>query len=125
MKNIKIPYSKTISRKIKKGISSGLSVRQIFGSISKMANAPQSLQTFYNLYREDMDEYRADIAGQVGKKVVDQALDGDFKSQEFFLRSRHGWSPQSTVTEVEADSADEDELTAVDALMAALGKLED
>lgn len=118
-----IPYSKDIANKIRKGIKSGLNVKQIFGSIQSLQNAPKSIQTFYKLYKQDMDDERADIVGKVGTKVVDQALGGDFKSQELFLRSRGDWSPQSTNTEVEADSSDDD-LNAVDALMNALGKLE-
>lgn len=119
----KIPYSKDVSNKIKAGIESGLNVKQIFGSIQHLQNAPGSIQTFYRIYKEDMDMFRAEIVGKVGKKVIDQALDGDYKSQEFYLRSRGDWSPQSTQTEIEADTADED-LSAIDSLMAALGKLE-
>jgi len=118
-----IPYSKDIANKVRRGIREGLNIKQIFGSIQSLQNAPGSIQTFYKLYKGDMDEERADIVGKVGHKVIDQALEGDFKSQEFFLRSRGDWSPQSTVTEVESDSAD-DEVNAIDALMIALGKLD-
>ena len=118
-----LPYSKDIANKVRKGIRDGLTVKQIFGSIQSLHNAPGSIQTFYKLYRTDMDEERAEIVGKVGSKVIAQALDGDFKSQEFYLRSRGDWSPQSTVTEVESDSADE-EVNAIDALMMALGKLD-
>ena len=124
MKNQAIPYQKDIANRVRKGIKDGLTVKQIFNSIQTLQNAPGSIQTFYKLYKNDMDEERADIVGKVGAKVIGQALDGDFKSQEFFLRSRGDWSPQSTVTEIEADTADED-LNAIDALMAALGKLEE
>ena len=56
---------------------------------------------------------------------MQQALDGDFKSQELFLRSKGGWSPNSTVNEQEQDvDADEDE-SAIDALMTLLGKTRD
>ena len=120
----KIPYSKDISNKIKSGIESGLNVKQIFGSIQHMQQAPKAIQTFYRIYKEDMDLFRAEVVGKVGKKVIDQALEGDYKSQEFYLRSRGDWSPQSTQTEIEADSADED-VSAIDSLMAALGKLEE
>ena len=118
-----IPHSKDISNRVRKGIREGLNIKQIFGSIQSLQNAPGSIQTFYKRYKGDMDEERADIVGSVGSKVIDQALEGDFKSQEFFLRSRGDWSPQSTVTEVESDSAD-DEVNAIDALMIALGKLD-
>jgi hypothetical protein len=58
----------------------------------------------------------------VGNKVVQQALEGDFKSQELFLRSKGGWSPNSTLNEQEQDTeADMDE-SAIDALMTLLGK---
>lgn len=118
-----IPYSKDIANKLRKGIRQGLNVTQLFGSIQSLQNAPGSLQTFYKLYKADMDEERAIIVGKVGEKVIEQAMDGDFNSQQFYLRSRGNWSPQSTVSEVELDSTDE-EVNAIDALMAALGKLE-
>lgn len=118
-----IPYSKDIANKLRKGIRQGLNVKQLYGSIQSLQNAPGSLQTFYKLYKADMDEERAIIVGKVGEKVIDQALGGDFNSQQFYLRSRGDWSPQSTVSEVELDSTDE-EVNAIDALMAALGKLE-
>lgn len=118
-----IPYSKDIANKLRKGIRQGLNVKQLYGSIQSLQHAPGSLQTFYKLYKADMDEERAIIVGKVGEKVIDQALDGDFNSQQFYLRSRGDWSPQSTVSEVELDSTDE-EVNAIDALMAALGKLE-
>lgn len=118
-----IPYSKDIANKLRKGIRQGLNVKQLYGSIQSLQNAPGSLQTFYKLYKADMDEERAIIVGKVGEKVIEQAMDGDFNSQQFYLRSRGDWSPQSTVSEVELDSTDE-EVNAIDALMAALGKLE-
>ena len=119
-----IPYSKDIANKLKEGIRGGLVVTDLFASIQHLQNAPGSIQTMYKLYKTDMDAERAELKAKVGTKVIDQALAGDFKSQEFFLRSRGGWSPQSTVTEVEADTADAD-TSAIDSLMAALGKLEE
>lgn len=124
MQNVALEYNGKIAAKVREGIRSGLNVKQIFGSIQSMQFAPGSMTTFYKLYRQDMDEERASIVGKVGKKVIDQALEGDYKSQEFFLRSRGDWSPQSTETHVEADSADED-ISAIDSLLAALGKLEE
>lgn len=119
-----IPYSKDIANKLAEGIKGGLLVPDLFASIQHLQNAPGSIQTMYKLYKADMDKVRAELKGQVGAKVIQQAIDGDFKSQELYLRSRAGWSPQSTTTEVEADTADEDS-NAIDALMAALGKLEE
>jgi len=87
-----------------------------------MKDAPQSYSTFYKLYREDMDEVKFQIDSKVGKTVIDQALDGDFKSQELYLRSRANWSPSSHVQEQEVGTEEEENEGAVNALMAALGK---
>ena len=119
-----LPYKETIANKIREGVRGGLTVRAIFASIQTHQDAPASLTTFYKLYQKDLEQARAEINAAVGSKVIEQALEGDYKSQELFLRSRGDWSPQSTQTEIESDSSDED-LNAVDALMQALGKLEE
>ena len=118
----KIPYSEVIAKKVREGIRSGVSVKDILSSIQKYQNAPSSTATFYKLYGEDIAEEKASIVGAVGSVVVQQALDGDFKSQELFLRSKGGWSPTSTVNEVEQlEDPDVDE-SAIDSLMTLLGK---
>jgi hypothetical protein len=55
------------------------------------------------------------------QKVIDQALEGDFKSQELFLRSKGGWSPTHTVNEVEQETDPDLDESAADTLMALLG----
>lgn len=121
----KIPYSEVIAKKVREGIRSGVSVKDILSSIQKYQNAPSSTATFYKLYGEDIAEEKASIVGAVGSVVVQQALDGDFKSQELFLRSKGGWSPNSTLNENEQETdADTDE-SAIDALMTLLGKSRD
>ena len=118
----KIPYSEVIAKKVREGIRSGVSVKDILSSIQKYQNAPSSTATFYKLYGEDIAEEKASIVGAVGSVVVQQALDGDFKSQELFLRSKGGWSPTSTVNEVDqVEDPDVDE-SAIDSLMNLLGK---
>ena len=62
---------------------------------------------------------------QFGKKVIDQALEGDFKSQELFLRSKGGWSVSSTNVEVEQEVDPDADESAIDTLMALLGKDKD
>ena len=120
-----IPYSEVIAKKVKEGIRNGVSVKDILASIQKYQNAPSSTATFYKLYGQDIADTKADIVGQVGNVVVQQALDGDFKSQELFLRSKGGWSPNSTLNENEQETdADTDE-SAIDALMTLLGKSRD
>ena len=118
----KLPKNPNIARKVREGIAGGVSVRQIFASVLHMKNAPQSYTTFYKLYREDMDEVKFTLDAKVGKTVIDQALEGDFKSQELYLRSRAGWSPSSHVQEQEVGTEDEENEGAVNALMSALGK---
>lgn len=118
----KIPYSEVIAKKVREGIRSGVSVKDILSSIQKYQNAPSSTATFYKLYGEDIADEKASIVGAVGSVVVQQALEGDFKSQELFLRSKGGWSPTSTVNEVEQlEDPDVDE-SAIDSLMNLLGK---
>lgn len=116
------PYSEIIAKKVVSGIRNGVSVKDIMGSIQKYQNAPSSTSTFYKLYGELMSETKAEIISAIGDVVVQQALDGDFKSQEFYLRSKGGWSPNSTVNEVEQDVDPDLDLAAIDTLMVALGK---
>ena len=116
------PYSEIIAKKVISGIRSGVLVKDIMGSIQKYQNAPSSTSTFYKLYGQDMAETRAEIVEAIGDVVIQQALGGDFKSQEFYLRSKGGWSPNSTVNEVEQDVDPDLDLAAIDTLMVALGK---
>jgi hypothetical protein len=118
----KLPKNPNIARMVREGISGGVTVRQIFASVLHMKDAPQSYTTFYKLYREDMDKVKFQLDAKVGKTVIEQALKGDFKSQELYLRSRAGWSPSSHVQEQEVGTDDEENEGAVSALMAALGK---
>lgn len=120
-----LPYSAVIAKKVREGIRSGVSVKDILSSIQKYQNAPSSTATFYKLYGEDIAEEKASIVGAVGSVVIQQALDGDFKAAELFLRSKGGWSPTQTQVEVEGtEDADTDE-SAIDALMNLLGKSSD
>ena len=118
----KIPYSNIIAKRVKEGIRNGVSIKDIISSIQSLQNAPCSTTTFYKLYGNDIAETKADIIGQVGSKVVEQALEGDFKSQELFLRSKGGWSPTNTVQEREVGSDEEEDSSAVETLMGLLGK---
>ena len=120
-----LPYSAVIAKKVREGIRSGVAVKDILSSIQKYQNAPSSTATFYKLYGEDIAEEKASIVGAVGSVVIQQALDGDFKAAELFLRSKGGWSPTQTQVEVEGtEDADTDE-SAIDALMNLLGKSSD
>lgn len=117
-----LPYSEVIAKNVRKGIRNGVSVKDIMASIQKYQNAPSSSATFYKLYGDDIAQERADIVGQVGGVVIQQALDGDFKAAELFLRSKGGWSPTQTNIELEADSNPDEDVSAIDSLMTLLGK---
>jgi len=118
----KLPYSKLVEKHILACIQGGISIRQMIASMQHLQDAPKSLSTMYQTYGNFIEAERAKINGQVGKKVIDQALAGDFKSQELFLRSKGGWSPSNTVNEVEQDVDPDMDGSAIDALMALLGK---
>lgn len=115
----KVPFCGKIAARIKELEASGVSRKAIFDSIQSYQNAPKSLATFYKLYRTTLDEVHAENVREIGGKVVEQAKGGDFKSQEFYLRSKGGWSPQSTENVVEEK---EDDNSALDKLMSLLGK---
>lgn len=121
----KLPKNPNIARKVREGIAGGVSVQQIFKSVLHMKNAPQSYTTFYKLYREDMDEVKFTLDAKVGKTVIDQALDGDFKAAEFYLRSRAGWSPSSHVQQEEVGAEDEETEGVVNRLTGLLGLSDD
>jgi len=117
-----LPYSEVIAKKVREGIRSGVSVKDILASIQKYQNAPSSTATFYKLYGQDIADTKATIVGQVGSVVIQQALEGDFKSQELFLRSKGGWSPTSTVNEQELSEDPDTDESAIDSLITLLGK---
>lgn len=121
----KLPYCKHVEKHILTCIQGGVAIRQMLASMQHLPNAPRSLSTMYKIYGSVMESERAKINGLVGKKVIDQALEGDFKSQELFLRSKGGWSVSSTNVEVEQETDPDLDESAVDTLLNLLGKGED
>lgn len=118
----KKPYSEIIAKKVRMDTRNGVLVKDTIGSIQKYQNAPSSTSTFYKLYGRCISETKAEIVGAIGSVVVQQALDGDFKSQEFYLRSKGGWSPNSTLNEVEQTQDPDTDESAIDSLLGLLGK---
>ena len=116
----KLPYSKNVEKHVLECIQGGVGIREMLASMQHLQNAPKSLSTLYKIYGQIIHSERARINAAVGRKVIDQALEGDFKSQELFLRSKGGWSPKETVETGEALDEDTDE-SAVDSLMTLLG----
>lgn len=121
----KLPYSKNIEKHILECIQGGVGIRQMIASMQHLQNAPKSLSTLYKIYGNFIEAERAKLNGKVGKKVIDQALEGDFKSQELFLRSKGGWSPTQTNIEVEQDTDPDMDESAVDMMLSLLGKNDD
>ena len=117
-----LPYSKNVEKHILECIQGGVGVRDMIASMQHLQGAPKSLSTLYKIYGDFIHLERAKINGAVGKKVIEQALEGDFKSQELFLRSKGGWSPTQTVVEAEQDVDPDLDESAVDTLLALLGK---
>ena len=115
-----LPYSKNVEKHILECIQGGVGIREMLASMQHLQGAPKSLSTLYKIYGTIIHSERARINAAVGRKVIDQALEGDFKSQELFLRSKGGWSPKETVETTEAIDEDTDE-SAVDSLMSLLG----
>ena len=115
-------YSEVIAKKVTEGIRNGVSVKDIMGSIQQYQNAPSSSATFYKLYGQLIKQTRADSVEQVGNVVYNMAIQGDFKAAEFYLRSKGGWSPNSTVNEVEQEVEPDEDLAAIDSVMSLLGK---
>lgn len=97
----------------------------MLASMQHLQGAPRSLSTMYKIYGSFIETERAKINGMVGKKVIDQALEGDFKSQELFLRSKGGWSPTQTNIEVEQETDPDLDESAADTLLTLLGMNDD
>lgn len=123
----KLPYSKVVESHILECIGGGVGIRQIITSMQHLQSAPKSLSTMYKIYGPAMEAERTRINTAVGKRVIEQAITGDitdgitWKSQELFLRSKGGWSPQNTVNEVEQEHDPETDVAASDHLMNLLG----
>ncbi len=115
-------YSKLVEKHILDCIQGGVGIRQMIASMQHLQDAPKSLSTLYKIYGNYIEAERAKLNASVGKKVIDQALEGDFKSQELFLRSKGGWSPTQTNIEVEQETDPDMDESAIDILLSLLGK---
>ena len=117
-------YNGKIGLRVYDMTRAGVSVKDIFASIQSSfgSSAPKSLTTFYKYYRQDMDRARAEVVESIGNEVVKQALAGDYKSQELYLRSKGGWSPNETVNHNEEQDEMEEAESAIEALSRLLGK---
>ena len=111
-----------IASVVRKKAAAGVPVKEILSSIQNYQNAPGSLQTFYKYYGSVMEEARGEVTEALGNKVIQQAKNGDFKSQELWLTTKGGWSKQQTNTNFDVSDLNEDEKTsAVDSILSKLG----
>jgi len=126
-----LPRNPAIAARVKEGIRNGVAIKTIFASIQDLQDAPSSKTTFYKTYGQDMEDAKFSIVSAIGNRVVDQALNGDpkegvtFKSQELYLRTQGGWTPKEGIETREVGTDEEEEESAINALMTALGKSDD
>lgn len=110
----KIPHNRFIKDFVEKYERAGVGRRQIFNAlqVQEFQDIPKSYTTFLKLYKEDLDSVHADTVAEIGSKVVEQAKNGDFKSQEFYLSTKGGWNKTNVEVsiETEADSSAIDKL---------------
>lgn len=122
-----LPYSERIAQRVRE-LAPTCSVKDIVSSISHMQYAPGSYTTFYKLYRKDLDEAKGNITKQIGDKLINTAINGDedspftHKSREFYLDRQGGWNKKTVEETREVGPEEEENESAVNALLAALGK---
>ena len=110
-----------IASVVRKKAAAGVPVKEILSSIQNYQNAPGSLQTFYKYYGSVMEEARGEVTEALGSKVIQQAKNGDFKSQELWLTTKGGWSKQQTNTNVDLGESDDDKSSALETLLSKMG----
>ena len=121
MNNEPLGYDQEIAAYVRNHVRAGVTMKDIMLGISKWQHAPKTLKTLYKYYGNDIADARNTVIEAVGSRVIEQALEGDFKSQDLYLRSKGGWSPNQTVATKEEEDLDTDE-SVVSELMALLGK---
>ena len=110
-----------IASVVRKKAAAGVPVKEILSSIQNYQNAPGSLQTFYKYYGSVMEEARGEVTEALGSKVIQQAKNGDFKSQELWLTTKGGWSKQNTNTNVDIPAGEDETNSALENLLSKLG----
>ena len=110
-----------IAAVVRKKAAAGVPVVEIFASIQNYQYAPGSVQTFYKYYKEDLDAARGEVTEALGSKVIQQAKNGDFKSQELWLTTKGGWSKQNTNTNVDIPAGEDETNSALENLLSKLG----
>lgn len=100
----KLAYCGKIEARVMELERNGVTRSAIFEAIQSYQLAPRSSTTFWKMYKPAMERVHADTASQIGGKIVEQAIAGDFKSQELYLKTKGGWNTHTTNINVEADA---------------------
>lgn len=113
-----------ITKQVVKLAKDGLSMKEIFACLEEdhdYQKLPQSLATFRRYYYDDFLKARGSQVAAVGNKLIEAALEGDYKSQELFLTTHsEAWMKKSTLEVAEVEDVDE-ERSALNGLLDALG----
>jgi hypothetical protein len=121
MINQPLGYNQEIAAYVRNHVRAGVTMKDIMSGIAKWQDAPRTLKTLYKWYGDDIADARNSVIEAVGSKVIEQAKDGCTKSQDLFLRSKGGWSPNQTVATKDEEDLDTDESVILE-LMTLLGK---
>lgn len=115
-----LPYDMKIAETVQRMVASGVTVTIIFDTVKEMKNGPQSLTTFYKLYRKDLVAARASLHEGIGSIIMQKALiDKDMKALELVAKTKLGWNEKVVVEEQDPNALDEN-TSAIDDLIAKL-----
>jgi hypothetical protein len=120
MNQLSLPHDMKIAETVQSMVLAGVSVSVIFDKTKDMKNGPQSLTTFYKLYRKDLVAARAQLHQAIGSAIMEKALaDRDMKALELVAKTKLGWNEKLIVEEQDPNSLDEN-TSAIDDLLAKL-----
>ena len=114
-------FSQLIDKKVREAVKQGVSIKDLMASIQHLQQAPSSTNQLYKYYGQSIAEEKVKVIGDIGNVVIAAARGGDLKAAEFFLRSKGGWSPNSTVNVDEVNGDPDEDTSAIDDLLTLMG----
>lgn len=114
-------HNPVLEKKIREGLSAGLTQKAIMDSIQYHPDCPAKWETLYRVYGEAIEDERYRMRQEIGNAVMNKVREGDSKMIEFAARSKAGWNPVDRVQEVDGAEVEED-MDAVTTLASILGK---
>lgn len=115
------PHNHDLEKKIREGVSAGLTQKAILDSIQYHPDCPAKWETIYKIYGEAIEDERFRLRSMIGKAVMAGVREGNPKLVEFAARSKAGWNPVDRVQEV-GEGDEEEDMDAVSTLASILGK---